>query len=103
MELTLNNLIFFSEKYNDYETEISEVTLVTDIANQGDDVYDLLDSLEEEFNVSFDNFDFKKYFLEEWELSKGCLTFGIIKSRKIEHELTIGELYEYMIKNRKLD
>lgn len=103
MELTLDNLIFFC---NEYEYNISKIkvcdsTLVIDIANEGDEVYMLLDSLAIEFNVSFKNFDFKKYFLEEGELFNGCLTFGFVKTRKIEHELTIGELYDYMKENIK--
>ncbi|WP_303850049.1 DUF1493 family protein [Apibacter mensalis] len=67
----------------------------------GDDVIYLLEELMNKFNVTFENFDFTRYYHEESEIIKVINWFGIKKMRKIEHELTMGELFEYMKNNKK--
>ena len=71
MELTLENLVFFIKKEIREEKEIlSKDRLMEDLNIDGDNAVNLLHYLENEFNVSFKDFDFKKHFLEEWELRR---------------------------------
>lgn len=64
----------------------------------------LIEDLAKEFNVSFENFDFHRYFLDEVELNTMIWKslFKREKQRKIEKELTIYMLFDYMISNRNL-
>ena len=103
MELTLENLVFFIKKEIREEKEIlSKDRLMEDLNIDGDNAVNLLHYLENEFNVSFKDFDFKKHFLEEWELRRLSIKKYLInepKQRKIE-ELTVRELYNYMLKHK---
>ncbi len=102
MELTLENLILFFEKEYPYDLNFSPELIFREI-DDGISAVDLLDNLAKEFNVSFENFDFHQYFLDEAELN--TLTwkhlFGLKKQRKIKEELTIQMLYEYMDRNKQ--
>ena len=70
----------------------------------GDDALYLFQELGVEFNVSFDTFDFREYFLEEAELCT-LISFDTLfkkkKVREIEKELTIQDLFNFMENNKK--
>lgn len=100
MELTMNNLISFLENYT-YNIKISPQTEIRrDMDEDGIGAVYLLDALKAAFCVSFENFNFKKYFLEEQEL---CFSWDKFfnKQRMIEQELTVEKLFEYMKENCK--
>lgn len=104
MKLTLSNIVLFFRDY--FNVCVQPNTEIRNISNEliidGEEIFYLFKALEKEFNVSFINFDFKKYFLEEKELNTGgWIWCKQPRQRKIEHELTIGELYEYMKNNKK--
>lgn len=101
MELTLEKLISYIEDEYPYELNISSQTTFVDCSINGDDAIDLFEKLQLRFNVNFENFPFRKYFLEEIEISKGLSWFGLKKQREIQEELTVQMLYDYMIKNKK--
>ena len=106
MELTLNNLLSFFEFYCD-DLEKDKPNVNSNIRNDffntidGDDAIEMLILLDRTFNVDFCAFEFTTYFLEEIEISKNILCFGIIKPRKIKDELTIQMLYDYMILHKR--
>lgn len=106
MELTLNNLLFFFD--NNYselgdDKSNSNTKIRNDFSNNidGDDALEMLESLGETFDVDFSEFNFNSYFLEETEISKGFLGFGLKELRTIENELTIKMLYNYMTSHRR--
>jgi gluconate kinase len=107
MELTLNNLLhFLKEKYSygdDFHNESKLREENRECPIDGDDALELLQNLRKEFNVSFENFDFHQYFLEESELNTMTLKhlFSRKKQREIAEELTIQKLYDYMLCNKK--
>lgn len=102
MELTIDNLIsIITEKLGFKDIEITKDTYLRTYID-GDDVIYLLEKLIDKFHVIFENFEFKKYYHDEGEVMEVINWFGLKKMRKIEHELTIGELYDYMKKNRKV-
>ncbi|MEC4051586.1 DUF1493 family protein [Myroides odoratimimus] len=126
-ELTLENLISFLN--TDTSRQEKVITENSDIAynfGSGLDIDDLLISLEDEFEVSFEYFEFDRYFYPEgFEYSlKGCVmmmvngvllpfniviailrwVFNVPEQYKpdLNKELcTPVTLYEYMIKNKK--
>lgn len=107
MELTFKNLLYFLEdKYSFGDTFDSE-TILRDAKREcpldGDDAFDLLLSLGQTFDVSFENFDFQKYFLAESELNRMTWKhlLGLKKQREIKEELTIKMLFDYMTHNIK--
>jgi len=107
MELTLENLITFFENKNYVEEKVfpsSEIRIDFNIELDGDEALYLLKELEEEFKVTFEKFNFREYFLEEVELCT-LVSFDTFfkkkRVRKIEKELTIQELFNFMIKNKK--
>lgn len=89
----------FCKHYIKYDFVINENTLVSDIAGYGDCAIDFLETVDYEFGISFEEFDFKKYFLDENEIARSVFKLGY--SRPIEKELTLGELYKYMISHRR--
>lgn len=105
MELTLENLISFikKERYEDNEI-LPQNTLLTDLGIDGDDAVELLMNFQKNFNVSFESFNFNNYFYGE---GFSFFSFSTIfktllgKPREIKHELTIQELYDYMIAQKK--
>lgn len=100
-ELTLNNLEqIILQRLGFDDVRLTKDTVLRTYMD-GDDVIYLLEELMNRFNVTFENFDFTRYYHEELEIIKVINWFGLKKMRKIEHELTIGELYEYMINNKK--
>ncbi|MDX2302966.1 MAG: DUF1493 family protein [Microscillaceae bacterium] len=104
MKLTLNNLISFFSKEYPYDLTFTPKTEIREYCStDGITAVYLLESLEEEFNVSFENFEFYQYFFDEAELNTFTLKslFSIKRQRKIEKELTIQILYDYMINNVK--
>ncbi|NBA86188.1 hypothetical protein GVN16_10475 [Emticicia sp. CRIBPO] len=68
MELTLENLISFLEKEYPYDFNFSPQYVIREI-DDGIGAVDLLEHLSKKFGVTFKNFDFQKYFLEEAELN----------------------------------
>lgn len=105
MELTLDNLIIvITEKLGFDDVEITKDTFLSTYID-GLDVVDLLNDLAQEFEVLFDNFEIERYFHSEIEITRSISFLNLFRLRKIRkvEKLTIGELYEYMIKNRKLD
>lgn len=107
MELTLENLLIFFENKNYVEGKVfpeSKIRNDFNIELDGDDVLYLLQELEEEFQVTFEKFNFRDYFLQEAELCT-LISFDTFfkkkRVRKIEKELTIQELFNFMIMNRK--
>ncbi len=102
MELTLENLILYLEKEYPYNFNFSPQFILREI-DDGIGAFDILENIAKEFNVSFENFDFNQYFLNESELN--TLTWKAIfkreKQRTIEKELTIQKLYDYMLCNKK--
>ncbi|WP_144284007.1 DUF1493 family protein [Chryseobacterium echinoideorum] len=101
MELTIENLISFikKERYEDNEI-LPQNTLLTDLGIDGDDAVELLMNLQKNFNVSFESFNFNKYFYREgFSLFSFSTIFKTLlgKPREIKPELTIQELYDYMI------
>jgi hypothetical protein len=109
MELTLENLILFLEKEYPYDNGFKPQTRFRDNGREctidGDDALDLLLSLKKEFDVTFENFNFQKYFLEESELNTLNLKSLLFrkKKREIIEELTVRKLFDYMIANVKTD
>jgi len=125
-ELTLENVISFLN--TDTSRQEKVITENSDIAynfGSGLDIDDLLISLEDEFEVSFEYFEFDRYFYpEDFEYSlKGCvmmmvngvlLPFNIVtailrwvfnvpeqyKPDPNKELCTPRILYEYMIKNK---
>ncbi|MCW1147156.1 DUF1493 family protein [Flavobacterium lacisediminis] len=107
MELTLDNLISFIKNKSYDEDEIFPSSIVRNDFNvefDGDEVLYLFQELGVEFNVSFDTFNFKQYFLEETELCT-LISFDTLfkkkKVREIEKELTIQDLFNFMENNKK--
>lgn len=102
MELTISNLIFFLEEKLTYNESLFPFSILRDWEDGVGAVY-FIEDLSKEFNVTFENFDFHQYFLDEAELS--IMTwkhlFGLRMQREIHEELTIQMLYDYMIKNKK--
>jgi hypothetical protein len=102
MELTLENLILYLEKEYPYNFNFSPQFILREI-DDGIGAFDILENIAKEFNVSFENFDFHQYFLDEAELN--TLTWKHLlqlkKQREIEEELTIQKLYDYMLCNKK--
>lgn len=105
MELTLENLISFLGKEYPYDLNFTpQVKLRESEANiDGIDAVDLLENLSKEFHVTFENFDFQKYFLDESELNTMTWKhlFQLKKQREIKEELTVQALFEYMTENLK--
>lgn len=89
----------FCENYNEYDFEINENTLITDIAGYEDCVIDFLEAIDDEFQINFEEFDFKKYFLDETEIAKSVFKWGY--SRSISEELRLSKLYKYIITHRR--
>ena len=102
MELTLENLISYLEKEYPYNFYFSPQFILREI-DDGIGAVDLLESLSKEFNVSFENFEFYQYFLEERELNTMTWKhlFGLKKQKEIEEELTVQKLFDYMILQQK--
>lgn len=105
MKLTLENLIYFIKKERYVDNMIlPQNTLLTDLGIDGDDAVELVDHLQKRFNVSFENFEFDKYFSGEnhnlFNLSN-IVDVLLKKTRKIKEELTIQDLYNYMIQHKK--
>ncbi|WP_158237997.1 DUF1493 family protein [Emticicia sp. TH156] len=107
MELTLNNLKFFLKEKFPYEDLFNDETIIRDGTRicpiDGDDVICLFEDLSKEFHVSFEEFDFQKYFLEESELNTFTWRhlLKLKKQRIPEEELTIKMLFEFMGNNKK--
>ena len=102
MELTLENLIVFFKKEYPYDLEFAPQTEIREYCStDGIAAVYLLEELEKEFNVTFKNFNFHQYFLDESELS--TMTWKALfkpeKQREIKEELTVQRLFDYMIKN----
>lgn len=103
MELTLDNLIgLIADDFGMDKNEMNEFTNISDYTD-GYPAEDLLDKIQEEFDISFNNFDIKKYFHSELEITKSISLLNLLRLRKFRevNKLTIGELYEYMKKNRR--
>ena len=102
MELTLENLISYLEKEYPYNFYFSPQFILREI-DDGIGAVDLLENLSKAFNVTFENFDFHQYFLDEAELDTMTWKhlFGLKKQREIEEELTVQMLFNYMVKNQK--
>lgn len=102
MELTLKNLISYLEKKMGGDNNFSSQLRIREFED-GIGVIYLLEDLENEFNVNFETFDFRQYFLNESELN--TLTWKAIfkreKRREIEEELTVQMLFDYMILHKK--
>ena len=97
----------FSNNKSYDEDEIFPSSIVRNDFNvefDGDEVLYLFQELGVEFNVSFDTFDFREYFLEEAELCT-LISFDTLfkkkKVREIEKELTIQDLFDFMDNNKK--
>ena len=96
--LTKENLIFYIENYLNVSNKINfETELRSEF--DGDDAIELLSNLSSFFGIDFSRFNFMDYFLSEIEISKSISWFGLKKIRKIKKELTVGDLYDYMIEN----
>jgi hypothetical protein len=96
----MNNLISFLENYT-YNIKISPQTEIRRAMEEdGIGAVYLIDALNAAFFVRFENFNFKKYFLEEQEL---CFSWDKLfnKRRMIEQELTVEKLFDYMKENCK--
>lgn len=104
MELTLENLILFLEKEYPYDIGFKPQTEPRHCKAHFDgiDAVYFLENLSKEFNVSFEKFDFPKYFLYESELNTMTWKhlFGLERQRDIKKELTIEMLFDYMNKNK---
>ena len=102
MKLTLENLISFLENKVTYNDSFSAHTVLREYED-GIGAVDFLESMSKEFNISFENFDFHQYFLDESELSRMTwkALFRRKEKRKIVEELTVQMLYQYMISNQK--
>ncbi|MFC0181500.1 Protein of unknown function [Pseudarcicella hirudinis] len=107
MELTFNNLLCFLENKYSFGDTFNSETILRDANREcpldGGDALDLLLNLGQTFNVTFETFDFHKYFLDETELNTMTWKhlFGLKRQREIKEELTIKMLFDYMITNAK--
>lgn len=106
-KLTIDSFISFLRKYNK-DNSITEESDIVSLFGNGEDIYYLLGSIEEEFNVTLENFDFLKYFdhEEDFSLTKtiSYIITSFFKPNTIKKKeiCTPTILYEYMIKNKKL-
>lgn len=122
-ELTLEDVIFFmNEHKHSLQEDITRDSDIMYVFGEGGDIYYLLEDLEEGFGVSFENFEFDRYFYHERDMNfvEGVLVVFVLPINIIVHNLkrlfgvkeqykpdpnkelcTPRILYEYMIKNKK--
>jgi hypothetical protein len=98
--LTLENVIRYFEKEYSLE-QFDADTNIKDRSIDGIDAVDMLENLGDIFDVSFEEFDFHRYFLEEIEISRALSWFGLRKVRPTADSFTVRELFEYMVENQK--
>ena len=107
MELTLNNLLHFLEDNYSFGDTFRSDSILRDTNREcpldGDDALDLILNLSQTFNVTFENFDFHEYFLDESELKTMTVKhlFRLKRQREIKKELTIKMLFDFMAHNVK--
>jgi len=97
--VSLEKLILFLEKEHPYDFGFNSQTKLRACNIDGVDAVDLFEKLMDEFAVTFENFDYHQYFLEEKELAQ-FNWFGFKKDREIEEELTVQMLFDYMQANQ---
>lgn len=105
MELTLDNLISFikddiqEEIFLNQNTKIREELRIDGVVAE-----DFLIGLENRFNVSFKGFIFLNFFYSEEEINPFVPFWKLFRKRtirKIEKELTIQDLFDFMENNKK--
>jgi hypothetical protein len=102
MDLTLNNLLsFLQTEFPSSAERFTPSTVLRERSIDGDDAVELLLLLEKHFLISFEHFYFQDYFLEEIEISRSLVWFGLKRVREIKTELTVLQLFEFMTKQIK--
>ncbi|MFC6226098.1 DUF1493 family protein [Hymenobacter artigasi] len=101
MGLTVEHLLTLLQANYPHTERFTLHTELRDESIDGDDAVELLALLEQHFGVSFDNFPFRQYFLEEIEIARSLSWFGLKRVRTIETELTVHLLYDYMREHAK--
>lgn len=105
MELTINNLISFIKDDIQEEIFLSENTKIREeLRIDGVVAEDFLIELENRFNVSFKKFNFLNFFYSEAEINPFVPFWKLFRKRrirKIEKELTIQDLFNFMKNNKK--
>lgn len=96
-KVSLGNLILFLKKAYPSDYEFNPQTKLRACGIDGMEAIDLIERLMDEFSVTFENFDYHQYFLEEHEMKFNW--FGLRKDREIEEELTVQMLFDYMQAN----
>ncbi|MCO7722025.1 hypothetical protein NJB85_02385 [Myroides odoratimimus] len=122
-ELTLENVIsFLNEHKHSLQEDITRDSDIMYAFGEGVDIYYLLEDLEEEFGVTFENFEFTRYFYHERDMNfvESVLVVFVLSINIIVHNLkrlfgvkeqykpdpnkelcTPVTLYTYMVKNKK--
>jgi hypothetical protein len=107
MELEISEFILFVKGKIAYEDDlVDENTKLSDYDVDGTVAIFLLEDIENRYQISFDNFEFEQYFHTEAELRTGIMSdnwrdwFRKKEIRKIEKELTVGMLYDFVISNK---
>ncbi|TWP30209.1 DUF1493 family protein [Apibacter muscae] len=103
MDLTINNLLEVISKDLDLDAnDIDSKAFISEYID-GYPAEDLLAKISKEFNCSFDQFDFYKYFHSEIEITRSISILNLLRLRKIRkvEKLSIEKLYEYMKNNIK--
>ena len=96
MGLTVEHLLSLLQANYPHTEQFTLDTELRDESIDGDDAVELLALLEQQFGVSFNDFPFRQYFLEEIEITRSLSWFGLKRVRAIETELTVRLLYNYM-------
>lgn len=96
MDFTIENLTHFLDcKYPNEKPFLGETELRAKNID-GDTAIDLLWSLERNFEVSFKNFDFHRFFHEEIGIMRYLSWFRNKKNTEQYESLTVNRLYWYM-------
>ena len=101
MRVTIEQLLSFLQATYPNCQRFTPHTKLRDQSIDGDDAVELLELLDRHFGVSFADFAFHQYFLEEIEILRSLSWFGLKGTRAIESEITVLRLFEYMQANAK--
>ncbi len=96
MDFTTENLIHFLNQKYPNEKPFLENTELRNRNIDGDNAIELLWSLEKNFDVSFKNFDFHRFFHEEIGIMRYLSWFRNKKHNENYEPLTVNRLYWYM-------